>query len=328
MSTKNTLTTNIDELTELTKDTRVVLNNRGIDVLADVSDVNFMELISDLEEEQQKSFYEIVYKANVNFFFEKTSAVSDLPVLSKRNKDKLVKKGYSSLGDFNGVYYPDIYELIGFNPAKEILVIILASKTEVCFEQPNWGEDEWKSFVLHLIDFGLITWEDVAINMCSELNPPQVGTAVAEQVKPNYPPRQAMKHVFKWFYEQSGKCEVSGKRLWLEADHKVPKEHFIRQGKDPKEANTLDNFQLLTKRENVIKRGSHRLGGLSFAQASAVLVYVLLRYKPKNIEDFGKLCRNYGLTMAAIRFQEAWALAIWLSKEGLYEIDSMESNED
>jgi hypothetical protein len=33
------------------------------------------------------------------------------------------------------------------------------------------------------------------------------------------------------------------------------------------------------------------------------------------------LCRRYGMTMANIRFKEAWAMARWLSREGLYEID-------
>ena len=321
MSNQNTLTTPINDLEGLTNASKSNLIKKSINSLGDISDFNFMDAVSGFDPAQTKELYTLVYKANVGFKFDLGTLVANLPILSPKNKEKLSGGGYLKLSDFQDVYYPDLYELIGFGPAKELLVIILASGTSVRYENPNWNDNQWKDFVHELVNLQLITWEDIAINMCSELNPPQVGTAVAEQVKKNYPPRQAMKNVFQWFYAQSGKCEESGKRLWLEADHKIPKEHFIREGRDPKEANTLDNFQLLTKRENVIKRGSHRLGGLSFAQASAVLVYILLRYKPRNIDDFGKICRNYGLTMASIRFQEAWALAIWLSKDGLYQID-------
>ena len=106
----------------------------------------------------------------------------------------------------------------------------------------------------------------------------------------------------------------------MEVDHQVPKELFIKQGRDPREADTLDNMQLLTKRENVIKRGSHKLGGLSFAPAAAVLVYILMRFRPPTYAEFVTLCRAHGLTMANIRFQEAWSFAVWLSRVGKYRI--------
>ena len=34
-----------------------------------------------------------------------------------------------------------------------------------------------------------------------------------------------------------------------------------------------------------------------------------------------KICRDYGLTMANIRFEESWAMAVWLNKIGKYKID-------
>ncbi len=32
-------------------------------------------------------------------------------------------------------------------------------------------------------------------------------------------------------------------------------------------------------------------------------------------------CRDYGTTMANIRFKEAWTMARWLEKQGKYTID-------
>ncbi|WP_158155373.1 hypothetical protein [Vibrio alginolyticus] len=317
-----TVTTKVATIKELSENIKKNLVEHGIKTLGDVGNTNFLEITKGLSDQEINLFYDVVYKSNVRFKFSSEDKIESVPDLSKRNLAKLKSKGFEKLNDFDKVYFPEIYDLIGFGPAKKLLVIILSAKLTVVYDKPDWTEDDWRIFTYSLVELGLVTWEDIAICVCSELNPPQVGTAVANQVKDKYPPKKAMKHVFKWFYAQSGKCELSGKRLWLEADHIESKEEFLRSGRDVKEANTLENFQLLTKRENVIKRGSHKLGGLSFAQASAVLVYILLRFKPKTITEYSELCRNHGLTMASIRFQEAWALAEWLAKEGLYTIES------
>ena len=122
-----------------------------------------------------------------------------------------------------------------------------------------------------------------------------------------------------WFYSQSGKCEVCGTRLFLEADHIKSKQYFREAGEDPTKADTLGNLQLLCKRCNVTKRPSHELGGISFAPAQSVLMWILLELRPATREEFYKLCRQHGLTMANIRFDEAWAFAEWLRREGKYQ---------
>lgn len=50
-------------------------------------------------------------------------------------------------------------------------------------------------------------------------------------------------------------------------------------------------------------------------------MWLLFTKKPKNYVEYEKLCREYGLTMANIRFQEAWAIALWLKREGKYNIE-------
>lgn len=86
-------------------------------------------------------------------------------------------------------------------------------------------------------------------------------------------------------------------------------------------ADRLDNMVLRCRRHNVIRRPSHANGGMTFLTAEAGLMWLLFVHRPTTYEQFHNLCRDYGLTMANIRFEEAWAMARWLHKAGLYQID-------
>lgn len=86
-------------------------------------------------------------------------------------------------------------------------------------------------------------------------------------------------------------------------------------------ADRLDNMILRCRRCNVIRRPSHVHGGKTFLTAEAALMWILLVKRPRTYQEFHNLCRAYGLTMANIRFEEAWAMAIWLARVGAYEID-------
>lgn len=87
-------------------------------------------------------------------------------------------------------------------------------------------------------------------------------------------------------------------------------------------ADRLDNMLLRCRRCNVIRRPSHKHGGKTFLTAEAALMWILLVKRPKTYEEFAKECRSYGMTMANIRFEEAWAMAMWLDRDGYYCIDS------
>ena len=50
-------------------------------------------------------------------------------------------------------------------------------------------------------------------------------------------------------------------------------------------------------------------------------MWILFTQRPSTYQEFERLCRDYGMTMANIRFQEAWAMAHWLARVGLYKID-------
>lgn len=247
----------------------------------------------------------------------------NIPDLSERSLTRLREAGYAKLSDFEGAHFPNFYDLLGFEQAKTLLKNLLEHGITVKFSKPDWNEEQWHEFVEHLVGHGIVTWNEIAMAVSGELNPPQVGTAIAsnKSFQAKFPPRQTMRNVMKWFYAQTGRCANCGTRLFLEADHMRSKQEYAEAGEDPDDADRLENLQLLCKRCNVIKRPSHALGGISFAPAQSVLIWILLHHRPETKETFYKLCRDHGLTMASIRFDEAWAFAEWLQKEGQYQIN-------
>lgn len=180
------------------------------------------------------------------------------------------------------------------------------------FLDKNWTQDGWRTLVESLVNKGLVSWKEVASVVLGELNPPQVGTQVAsnKEVQAFFEKRKTWVAVREWLYRQKGTCVNCGARLGLQADH--------IQSRAEGGSYALSNYQLLCRRCNVIKRPSHKKGGLTYLSAESALMWILFVCKPKTYADYMRLCRQYGLTMANIRFEEAWAMAEWLKKEGKY----------
>jgi 5-methylcytosine-specific restriction endonuclease McrA len=178
----------------------------------------------------------------------------------------------------------------------------------------TWKEENWSELVEKLVAEGLVKWQEVASITLGELNPPQVGTSLASNanIKKQYEKRKAWQAVKSWFYGQPLGCRECGTLLKLEAEHVKPREELGDA------ADNLENMQLLCKRCNAKKRPSHKKAGLTHLTAESGLMWILLTFRPKTYDDFKKLCREYGMSMADIRFQEACALAEWLRKEGRY----------
>jgi hypothetical protein len=185
----------------------------------------------------------------------------------------------------------------------------------------DWKEDHWKNLIIFFLESGLISSRELASLMLGHINPSQVGTSIAsnKSFQKHYPPRRTMQAVLAWHIAQVGKCVDCGTRLELQADHIVPKEEI------GEEANKLNNMTLRCRRCNVIKRPSHKQGGKTYLTAEAALMWILFVKRPRTYQQYETLCRGYGMTMANIRFKEAWAMAHWLAKEGKYEIDSSSS---
>lgn len=180
----------------------------------------------------------------------------------------------------------------------------------------EWTEEQWKSLILYFVENGLVTYKELASLVLGNLNPSQVGTSVAsnKSFQSHYPKGKCWAAVRQWHFDQTGKCADCGTRLDLQADHIIPKETLGDA------ANTLDNLTLRCRRCNVIKRPSHKLGGKTFLTAEAALMWILFTKQPSTYQEYERLCRSYGLTMASVRFEEAWAMAKWLEKEGKYTI--------
>lgn len=180
----------------------------------------------------------------------------------------------------------------------------------------EWSEEHWKYMIDYLVDTGMVQYSELASLVLGHLNPSQVGTSIAskESFKSQYPPRKCWEAVRQWHFDQSGKCADCGTRLELQADHVIPIEELGDA------ANTLDNLTLRCRRCNVIKRPSHKHGGETFLTAEAALMWILFKKRPDTYEEFMVLCREYGLTMASVRFEEAWAMAKWLEREEKYYI--------
>src|SRR5579885_1730881 len=196
-------------------------------------------------------------------------------------------------------------------PSQEESIKAVSEKTESMIDR-EWTPEQWKKLLERLIQEGLVTWQEVTALVLGQMNPPQVGTSLAsnKNLQALYPPKQTWRNVQEWFYEQAGTCRKCGTRLDLQVDHIVPKEEG---GED-----RLDNFQILCRRCNVTKRPSHKNGGVTYLTAESALMWLLFVHQPETYTEYAQLCRKYGLTMASIRFQEAWAMAEWLKREGKY----------
>lgn len=191
--------------------------------------------------------------------------------------------------------------------------------TKFPLNDSEWTEDQWHDFLVYLKENDIVSYKDMASGILGLLNPPQVGTQVAskEGFKKHYGKGKTMQKVYEWLYNRDGVCVDCGTRLELQADHIVPKEEYD----DPEDADYLENLDLRCRRCNVIKRPSHKNGGLTYLPAASAMMWILLRKRPKRYIDFEHLCREYGLTMANVRFHEGWAMAIWLKRIGKYDIE-------
>ncbi len=189
----------------------------------------------------------------------------------------------------------------------------LAPSTGFGLHDSAWSEDQWRTLLVSFVEEGLASWRELAALVLGHLNPSQVGTSLASSdgFKRRYGKGNTMRVVMDWAYAQTGRCEDCGSRLELQADHIKGREQFS----DPLDADFIENMTLRCRRCNVIRRPSHEYGGQTFLTAESALMWILLVIKPRTLTDFIRLCRIYGMTMADIRMQEAWAMAHWLSKD-------------
>ena len=207
---------------------------------------------------------------------------------------------------------------IGEDEAEEVQTVATDTFSSYPEFDAEWSHTDWKALIDWFVSSGILNYKEIGSLMLGHLNPSQVGTSIASKktFQQRFPARKIWQAVRQWHFEQSGRCLDCGTRLELQADHVIPREQ------EGDKADRLENMTLRCRRCNVIRRPSHKLGGQTFLTTEAALMWILFVKRPKTYQAYEKLCRGYGLTMANIRFQEAWAMAHWLAKDGLYEITS------
>ena len=180
-------------------------------------------------------------------------------------------------------------------------------------EEPNCEKD-WENFLQHLVSAKFTSYEEISKIILGALTPNQIGTQLAsdKNFQKKYPKGKSWQAAKAWFYSQPLGCRHCKSLLQLEVEHLKSKVLF------GEEAHDLEYMILLCKRCNAKQRPSHKNAGKTKLSTGAALSYILLLKNPKTFDEYSKLCREYGLTVSDIRFQEAWALAIWLAREGRY----------
>lgn len=183
-------------------------------------------------------------------------------------------------------------------------------------DDSKWTQENWKAVIDHLVQSRLLAYKEIAALTLGHLNPSQVGTSIAtkKSFQKHFPRRKCWAAVRQWHFDQVGKCCDCGSRLELQADHVVSRQETGEA------ADRLENMTLRCRRCNVVRRPSHKKGGKTHLTAEAALMWILLTKRPTTYQEFATQCRAYGLTMATIRFEEAWAMAKWLQREGNYDI--------
>jgi HNH endonuclease len=149
----------------------------------------------------------------------------------------------------------------------------------------DWDENNWKQLLEYLLEQGLVSYKDIASLVLGHLNPSQVGTSIAsnKSFQRHFPKRKIWENVRTWSYKQSGLCVDCGTRLELQADHIISREELGEA------ADTLENMTYRCRRCNVIRRPSHKLGGLTFLTAEAALMWILFTKNHPII----KILKNY-----------------------------------
>jgi hypothetical protein len=183
---------------------------------------------------------------------------------------------------------------------------------QVGLHDRTWSQDQWLELLETLVESGIASWKDVTALVLGHLNPSQAGTSLASSkgFKRKYGKGNTLNIVRRWLYNQTGCCVDCGSRLELQADHIRGRKSFA----NPLDADFIENMVLRCRRCNVVRRPSHKFGGLTYLTAEAALMWILLVIRPRTLADFIRMCRLYGMVMSDIRMQEAWAMAHWLAR--------------
>ncbi len=106
----------------------------------------------------------------------------------------------------------------------------------------------------------------------------------------------------------------------LTHDHVLPRDLLADR------ADLLENLRFLCYRDNQSRHWEH--GGALELGTAAACIYLLITRKPRTLAALTKLGRDLGLTQSDQRFEETWALAVYLYLQGRYELDEIHKDID
>lgn len=178
------------------------------------------------------------------------------------------------------------------------------------------SEEEAQVLLTELISTGIVTWRHVVQKVLQSLQPPQTATHVPQLagIRERYPPRHRWAPARLWMYAQYGPCNC-GAGLNMTHDHVLPRDLLLDK------ADLLENLRFLCYRCNQSRHWMH--GGKLELGTAAAAIYLLFRYRPRTLKRLTELGRDLGLTQSDQRFEETWALAVYLHGKGAYELDEI-----
>lgn len=180
-------------------------------------------------------------------------------------------------------------------------------------------EENCERLIKDLVERGILDWRTIAKEMLQALQPPQTATHVTKYdgIKEIYERRKRWAPSRRWMYSQYGRCENCDRITSLTHDHIVESDVLGLK------ADRLENLRFLCRRCNQSRHWEK--GNLLELGTAAAVMYLIFTEEPETLEKLTHLGRELGLTQSNQRFEEAWALAVYLYSQDEYEIDEVHS---
>src|SRR6266540_2157648 len=179
------------------------------------------------------------------------------------------------------------------------------------------SEEQCKQLLDEIVRLGIVDWKHITSKILQSLQPPQTATHVPqlEGIRERYPSSRRWAPARRWMYAQYGPCPVCGSGMNLTHDHVLPRDLLADR------ADLLENLRFLCYRDNQSRHWEH--GGALELGTAAACIYLLVTRKPRTLAELTKLGRRLKLTQSSQRFEETWALAVYLHLQGRYELDEI-----
>ncbi|EMA19928.1 HNH endonuclease signature motif containing protein [Haloarcula argentinensis] len=180
-------------------------------------------------------------------------------------------------------------------------------------------EENCERLIKNMVDRGVLDWRTIAKEMLQALQPPQTATHVPQLdgIREIYERGDRWAPSRRWMYSQYGPCENCGRTTSLNHDHIVERDVLGLK------ADRLENMRFLCRRCNQSRHWDK--GNILEMGTAASVMYLLFTEEPETLDELTDLGRELGLTQSNQRFEEAWALPVYLYSQGEYDLEEIHS---